>query len=325
MSSNSQSIMTVSLDLELLWGLRDHIGPGHPYMRWLEGTRPAITRLLALFAEFQVSACWAAVGHLFYSRYDGENGKKHPDMPRPTGGAGTGDWYDQLPLGDYRTAPLWYGSDIIDEIKACPVAQEIGCHTFSHVDATDPGVGRELFRAELRKCLALAEAKQIRLRSLVFPRNRVAYQDVLRDCGFVAYRARNSEWYWRMPAKPLVLAGRVGSEWLGLPPPVGHARIVEGVAEIPHSMFFAPFWAVGKYIPERCRVVQAVRGMNKAVRHGGIFHLYSHPHNFGHHTDKMLNALRRILEHAARLRDRGELQILPMGEIGAMALGGKQP
>ena len=318
------AVLTVSLDLELIWGVRDHVGPGHPYLNWLQGVRPAVRALLTLFAAARVPACWAAVGHLFYEEYRGELGRKHPEMPRPTRPAGAPDWYADLPLGDTRSAPLWYGADLIEQIAGCPVAQEIGGHTFSHLAATDPGVTRELFAAELAKSNELAARRGLRLRSLVFPRNRVGHLDVLREHGYVAYRGPNSEWYWRLPGRKLQAAGRLASDLAALTPPVDLPVLKrQGVVEVPHSMFFAPFWGPARLVPAGARVAQGIRGLERAVRRGGVFHIYSHPHNFGQHTARLVDALGAVLYHGARLRDRGDLCILPMGRIAELVLSGE--
>jgi hypothetical protein len=50
-----------------------------------------------------------------------------------------GDWFDVDPCSDRAEAPDYYAPDVVDAIRPCPVAQEIGCHSFAHVMAGDPG------------------------------------------------------------------------------------------------------------------------------------------------------------------------------------------
>ena len=57
--------LVISLDLELHWGVRDHVRPGDPYVRALLGARSAVPQLLGLFERFGVAATWATVGLLF--------------------------------------------------------------------------------------------------------------------------------------------------------------------------------------------------------------------------------------------------------------------
>jgi hypothetical protein len=58
--------LVVSLDFELLWGVRDRYpADGGAYRRNLLGVRQAVPRMLALFEEFDVAGTWATVGALF--------------------------------------------------------------------------------------------------------------------------------------------------------------------------------------------------------------------------------------------------------------------
>lgn len=51
----------ISLDLELLWGVRDHADKDS-YGANVLGARDAVPRILELFAENGVHATWATVG-----------------------------------------------------------------------------------------------------------------------------------------------------------------------------------------------------------------------------------------------------------------------
>ena len=54
----------VSLDFELLWGVRDH-ADRDTYGKNVLGVRDAVPKMLELFAENEISATWATVGFLF--------------------------------------------------------------------------------------------------------------------------------------------------------------------------------------------------------------------------------------------------------------------
>jgi hypothetical protein len=58
--------LVISLDFELLWGVRDlYPADGGTYRANLLGARTAIPKLLQLFEEFEIAATWATVGMLF--------------------------------------------------------------------------------------------------------------------------------------------------------------------------------------------------------------------------------------------------------------------
>ena len=62
---SAQGALVISLDFELVWGVRGEFGAdGGDYRPNLLGARNAIPRLLDLFAEFEISATWATVGML---------------------------------------------------------------------------------------------------------------------------------------------------------------------------------------------------------------------------------------------------------------------
>jgi hypothetical protein len=54
----------ISLDFELLWGVRDH-ADRDSYGKNVLGARDAVPKMLELFAENGIRATWATVGFLF--------------------------------------------------------------------------------------------------------------------------------------------------------------------------------------------------------------------------------------------------------------------
>ena len=182
-------IFTLSLDFELIWGTVDRRGI-EGFGRICEVERAeVIDRLLQLLAEFEVPATWAIVGHLFLASCSPVGARKHPEIVRPKHSWVTGDWFDHDPGGDESTAPLFFGRSLIQKIRSCRVAQEIGSHSFSHVIFGDPGCSRSTAESELRESVRAARDLGIELRSFVFPRNSIGYLDVFPDYGFSCFRA----------------------------------------------------------------------------------------------------------------------------------------
>jgi len=113
--TRDRGTFVVSLDFELAWGTRgrpsaDKVG------RYLEGTRPAIDRMLQLFQQYEVSATWVMVGGLLLggsSRHPllGDSPKHymhHFDLISQHGfkcyrGPETG-WFERLPTAPVRGA-----------------------------------------------------------------------------------------------------------------------------------------------------------------------------------------------------------------------------
>ena len=77
-----KGVFTISLDFELIWGTLDLFGPG-TFRQACETERGLIERLLDLFVEFDISATWCILGHLFLESCKSENGVKHPEIVPP--------------------------------------------------------------------------------------------------------------------------------------------------------------------------------------------------------------------------------------------------
>ena len=54
----------ISLDFELLWGVRDH-ADRTSYGKNVLGARDAVPQMLEIFAQNSIRATWATVGFLF--------------------------------------------------------------------------------------------------------------------------------------------------------------------------------------------------------------------------------------------------------------------
>jgi peptidoglycan/xylan/chitin deacetylase (PgdA/CDA1 family) len=312
-----RGIFTLSLDFELIWGTLDR---GVDTFRGAcERERAVVVdQLLGMLAEFEIPATWCTLGHLFLDACAPRDGRKHPEIvpPRLDGSA---DWFEHDPGGTEDSDPIFYGKRLVDRILACPVPQEIGCHSFSHPMFGDPGCSRETASSELAECVRLAGERGLELRSFAFPRNRVGHLDVLREHGFTVYRGPDPTWYegdrWPRPLKrfghlsDVVLARR--------PPVVVPEEALPGLWNLPGSMIYFPMHGLRRHIPLSRRVARALKGLDAAVQKRRVFHLWFHPTNLAFETKEMFAGLRRIFERASALRSEGRLAIRPMGEVVA--------
>jgi len=155
------------------------------------------------------------------------------------------------------------------------------------------------------------------LRSFVFPRNSVAHLDVLRENGFVCYRGPEPHWYEneRVSATRRRLAHLWDVIRAAEPPVVMPEETMNGLWNIPGSMIYFPMHGFRRFVPLRQRVRRAVKGLDAAARRKRIFHLWFHPTNLADRMDTMFEGLRSILEYGAKLRERGQIEILPMQSL----------
>lgn len=301
----------LTLDTELAWGTFDR-GGRTKYRALFEQTRPPIRRLLDLLDEYSIPATWAFVGHLLLDRCEREKGTTHPEVLRPSYGWHPGDWHALDPGTDLEGDPFWYGADILEWVRGRKVAHEIGTHTFSHVIMDDPACTREIAASQLAACRELHRSHGLELTSMVFPRNRVAHLDVLREAGIVAYRGPEESWLRNLRGN-VRRAGHLAHRLLALPPPTYplEGRVENGLVNLPASILLLPYHGVRRFIPAWSRFRQARLGIVAAAQLGEIFHLSFHPFNLPT-SEKLLEILERIFRLVVDLRQRGKIETRTM-------------
>lgn len=273
---------TISIDLELAWGVWDKLSPAY-IERCAAVERPVVRRLLDLFSRHELPATWATVGSLL----------------EPWTGSGPGP------------AEIWSAPDLVEQIRKDP-RQEIGSHSFAHV-----------YFAEIDRAAAtedLARAREVHARhglpfeTFVFPRNQVAHVDLLAAAGLRVFRSRDAGWHIavarldRRLGKLANFADKVIPVTSTVAP-----RPHPGVVELPSSMLLFGRNGPRRFLPAELVYRKARRALEDAARSRRLFHLWFHPSNFYWETETQLDLLARILKDAAALRERGEIQIVPMG------------
>ncbi|HEY6331672.1 MAG TPA: hypothetical protein VI756_20265 [Blastocatellia bacterium] len=314
----------ISLDFELIWGTLDLFGTSGFGKDCMAERDQVIDRLLELFVDFEVPATWCTIGHLFLDRCQPQDGVKHPEIVRPSHKWYPHDWFAHDPCGTEDSQPLFYGRSLISKIRSCPVPQEIGSHSFSHIIFGDEGCSRQAAESDLAACVQAAGEVGLRLRSFVFPRNEPGHIDLLADHGFICYRGPEPN-DWISPKWPSMVGrlARLAEVILASTPPVVAPVREDRIINIPGSMIYFPSHGLRRHIPMSLRVKRAVKGLNEAAAQKRIFHLWFHPTNMAGNQSTMgamFDGLRRILQHAAALRDRGVIDFLSMVQIAEAAM-----
>lgn len=324
--------LVISLDFELLWGVRDlYPSDGGAYRRNLLGARTAIPKLLDLFAEYEIAATWATVGLLF-AHDRKEAGCFWPEvLPRFHDPAL--DPYDGVVGEDEATDPIRYATSLIDLIASAP-RQEIGSHTFGHYYPLEPGHDREAFRSDLEAAVRIGEQFGARPRSLVIPRNQLSRADlhVIAEAGFTSVRdnarghvhraCSNAEFrvasqrIGRIADAYLPLTGRQVARWSEIP-------VVEGVALLPASHFLRPRSHSLRHL-EPARFLRLRSSIRAAAKEGGVCHLWWHPHNFGVDQAENLAFLRRLFEVYRECQSKHGMTSMTMAQA-ADAVAAAQP
>lgn len=314
MAESTRGTMVLSLDLELSWGRFDKI-PVEVLGAESLAERRAIKRFLALLDQYEMPATWAMVGHLMLDGCARDcNGHAHAEtMPHAQYSWYPRDWYSCDPCTNVSLAPGWYGPDILEWIRAAKVRHEIGSHSFAHILFGDPECSVSSAEADIKAAMEAAASKGITLNSFVFPRNRVGHLETLKRLGLSAYRgdAPAVGKVYGLALKPLNLLRQV----LALPmEPVRPEETLPGLWNIPESHFFLARKGIRKILPRGSQALRAKRSIDMAVRTGRLYHMWFHPFDLLTDSDAMFSGLETVFAHARRLREKGLLDVLTMGD-----------
>ena len=287
--------VVLSLDFELRWGVHDHLGDDFSkYRKNLEGVREAVPAMLELFARRDVRATWATVGALACADWD-EWEARAPVWPRYRDGALA--WNAAYRAKDPKGA-LYFAPDLVESIRHAP-GQELGSHTFSHVYFGEPGFVRRDALADAAAMVTLFREKWNDVpRSFVFPRNQVAFEDVLAEHGMRAWRENPTPFFWSATTaaqqSAVVRVLRLADSLAPLGTRTYHRT--PGRQRASHFVRFSlPPLAWRAHL--RRLGAEAAR-----LRSDDVFHLWWHPHNLGADVEGCIARLDEVIgtirEHA---------------------------
>jgi hypothetical protein len=314
----------ISLDFELMWGMRD-VATRDSYGRNVLGVRRAIPALLEMFDRRAIRATWAVVGLLLCETKEellARLPSRRPSYSNKTLSAYT--YLDEVG-SDERSDPYYFGASLGRQIAACP-GQEIGTHTFSHYYCLENGQTLDQFKADLRCAINQLGEWGITCRSIVFPRNQYSedHLSACRDLGITHFRGNEPAWF----ARPVPYAKEtkirrmcrlidayVDIAGQHVPQPTKNSSNLTNVASSrflrPYKNYFAPL--------DGLRMRRITRAMWTAAKTGGTFHLWWHPHNFGVNLDSNMAFLSKVIDCYERLASELGMQNKAMSDLDGKA------
>lgn len=318
---NNHGYFIVSLDFELHWGTFDAFTL-EAYRENLENVPLVINRILKLAEKYHVNLTFATVGMLFFSnKADLLSGlpKIKPDYTNKKLNA-----FQLLPiLGESEELdPIHFAKSSIETIKKYP-NHEIASHTFSHYYCKELGQDTNSFVSDLAAFKILSHQEDINLKSIVFPKNQINDEYLLKcqEHGYNSYRGSENNFIYE--SKPegetskWIRALRFLDAYINL---TGHhvykSEKLEkpGIINIPSSRFLRPYNSKLSWL-ERYKIKRIKRSLNKAAKTNAIFHLWWHPHNFGSDMDRNFDNLETIFKEYSRLNKEYDFQSLTMDEM----------
>jgi len=303
--------LVISLDFELLWGMRDK-RTIDSYGKNILGGRDAISKMLDIFTEFNVVATFATVGFLFAK--DNEELLAFSPEFKPK--------YDDKNLSAYNghfdlignnenEDKYHFAGSLIEEIKKYP-KQEIASHTFCHYYCLENGQDIIDFKEDLTAAIAIAEKRGIKLESLVFPRNQYneEYLEVCKELGITSYRGNEEVWFnkaesgqdetmfkrlFRLLDSYINISGYHTYSLFDIKKSIPY--------NIPSSRFLRAYSPKLKFF-EKLKLNRILKSMTYAAKNNEIYHLWWHPHNFGDFQRENFQFLKKTLNHYQTLNSK---------------------
>ena len=311
----------VSLDFELMWGVRDH-RTVKEYGDAVIGAREVIPEILKLFTEHDIRASWATVGLLFANTK--EELFRHLPTVRPV--------YEHTALSPYgfiddalgeseRLEPAYYASSLIELITSTP-GQEICTHTFSHYYCLEPGPSLDAFDADIEAAIVLARRHGHELKSIVFPRNQMskAHLEICAQKNITCFRGNQGGFAYRSRS------GKENTLWVrgvrlldGVVPVSGwhdfaSVKAEEGVVNVQASRFLRP-WNRKFPLYSELHTRHVCKEIRRAAKRGTHYHLWWHPHNMGRHQTENLAQLKRVLDCFSEMQHTYSMKSHTMHEV----------
>ncbi|MGN6436601.1 MAG: polysaccharide deacetylase family protein [Agriterribacter sp.] len=299
--------LIISLDFELHWGAAErwNLALMKPYF---DNARKIVPSTLQLFEANSIKATWATVGFLFAR----ERAQLLECMPHEKPVYvdpmfNSYSLFEKNQVGENETSdPYHFAYSLIKKIVDTQ-GQELASHTFSHYYCNEAGQNVHQFEADLHAAQKIARQNfGVELKSLVFPKNQfnALYLQAAHSAGIKIVRSNPDVSFWQVRKKynPLL---RAADTLFPISKPLSF-RFSPGNTSptlLPASRFLRPYSHKEKWIQHlKFRRVKAE--MSYAAKKGRNYHLWWHPHNFGHYPTQNMEYLAAIIKHYKYLQNK---------------------
>jgi len=318
------SVFTISLDLELMWGVFDKRNINN-YGTNIDNVKEVVPKILNLFLEYNINATWAIVGCLNFLSLEDLLDNIPKTLPR----------YNNQKLSAYshmqkikkQNFSKYYSAvKLISMIKSRKT-QEIATHTFSHYYCLEDPINDVSFKEDIVKAISVSNNIGIETKSIIFPRNQY-YDECFRICmeeGIIAYRGNENNFLQRPRNQNelnlLIRALRFADSYINITGFNIYDKLYKnsnGLVNIPSSFFFRPY--ARNKILEYCKIKRYKSAMLSAAKNQKLFHLWWHPHNFGKNMDKNLFQLKEILDYYSLLNKKYEMKSMNMSQLASKVI-----
>lgn len=300
--------LIISLDFELHWGAAErwNLELMKPYF---DNTRRIIPLMLQLFEANNIKVTWATVGFLFAKNREQLLEFLPQEKPAYVDPMfNSYNLFHKNKVGECEASdPYHFGYSLIKKILNTE-AQELASHTFSHYYCNEPGQNVQRFEEDLNAAQKISRQNfGIELRSLAFPKNQfnARYLTTAYNAGIKIVRSNPDVSFWQVRKKynPLL---RAADTLFPISKPLSFRfspNDHESPILLPASRFLRPYSHKERWIQFlKFRRVKAE--MSYAAKTGRSYHLWWHPHNFGHYPNENMEYLAAIIKHYKYLEGR---------------------
>lgn len=314
--ANSPGVFTMSFDCEGLWGPSTLT----PFLRQQitqENLIAAYKGLRDVLDNNDLRATFAFVGTFVLTP---DEVRQHPEWFETISGRQWPRTQEFLDAVAKDQTSGWLSPECLEIIREAG-CHELGTHGFQHLALQDHSLTRADFEREMDLVAAVGRLKNFTSRTLIFPRNQAGYLDTLKPAGIDGFREYIGMRRLSLPVPEsiqsrwdaLAALGRELKMWQKPQPHSEPALETNSATAIPAGYFLN--WRVGlrRRIPVKLSVKRWSRMLAHAAKHGGMVHLWSHPHNFIT-GDQQLEFFGEILREAAAWVRRGDLLNLTQAE-----------
>lgn len=298
----------ISLDFEIFWGLAGwNEKQLLSYQPRIEGAINALERITDTFKKYDIKCTIGFVGGIHHESV-GDYLEAAPSM-RPSYKekifSSYGLLLDQVKRGSFDKK-LLFRPDAIKLLAENPLV-ELASHTFSHYYALEEGQTVEQFEADIQTSRSEASKHGIDLTSIIFPRNQIPkeYHQVCANCGFTHIRGNEESLLYKSETTPSKFDYkrilRLLDCYFNLTGHHTYKAPRRGVLiDVTASRFLRPYSRTLRLL-EPLKIKRIKDDIRYAAKHGEIYHLWWHPHNFGINTDESIKQLEDICKCYAEM------------------------
>lgn len=311
-----QGKFIVSLDFEMMWGVRDKRTIAS-YGNNISAVRRVIPRLIEMADKSGVHLTFGVVGMMMLKNKDELLNSLPSEKPSYVN-------IIRSPYGQYIEAmtkedeSYHFAPDMVAYIRQHP-KHEIGSHTFCHYYCLEEGQSLSQFEADLAMAQKVSD---VPLRSIIFPRNQTnsGYLAICHQQGFNTYRGNEKNKLNKAAAHDGIAkrALRLIDNYINITGSNTYTDVEllnTGVPmNIPASRFLRPYNSKLRML-DGLRLHRIKKAMTHAAKNGETYHIWWHPHNFGAHTEENFEFLAKIFEHYRVLTEKYGMRSYTFSEL----------